>query len=186
MVAPHPANEVERLQLLHALQILDTDPEPVFDRLTRLLAHTLGTPIALVSLIDEHRQWFKSRVGLNVSETPRDQAFCAHAILDGEPLLVVPDAYRDERFADNPLVLGAPHIRAYAGAPIRTQGGLALGTLCAIDTRPRAFTAVELQILQDMAGMVAREMHLRETLLLARSQLSQADELLVESEERYR
>lgn len=186
MVAPHPANEVERLQLLHALQILDTDPEPVFDRLTRLLAHTLGTPIALVSLIDEHRQWFKSRVGLNVSETPRDQAFCAHAILDGEPLLVVPDAYLDERFADNPLVLGAPHIRAYAGAPIRTQGGLALGTLCAIDTRPRAFTAVELQILQDMADMVAREMHLRETLLLARSQLSQADELLVESEERYR
>ncbi|ANF24043.1 PAS domain S-box protein [Stutzerimonas stutzeri] len=186
MVAPHPANEVERLQLLHALQILDTDPEPVFDRLTRLLAHTLGTPIALVSLIDEHRQWFKSRVGLNVSETPRDQAFCAHAILDGEPLLVVPDAYLDERFADNPLVLGSPHIRAYAGAPIRTQGGLALGTLCAIDTRPRAFTGVELQILQDMADMVAREMHLRETLLLARSQLSQADELLVESEERYR
>lgn len=185
MDVPTPSNEVERLQLLHALRILDTDPEPVFDRLTRLLADTLGTPITLISLIDEHRQWFKSRVGLDVSETPRDQAFCAYAIL-GTESLVVPDAREDKRFADNPLVLGAPHIRAYAGAPIRTQGGLPLGTLCAIDTRPRAFTAAELRILQDLADLVAREMHLRETLMLTRSELSRADAALVESEARYR
>jgi len=185
MVVPWPVNEVERLQLLHALRILDTDPEPLLDRLTRLLAHTLGTPIALVSLIDEHRQWFKSRVGLEVSETPREIAFCAHAILQSEPL-VIADASQDERFADNPLVTGAPHIRAYAGAPILTQDGLAIGTLCAIDTRPREFTEAELQILHDFASLVAREIHLRETMLLTQSQLSRADERLMESETRYR
>ncbi|MFC3606773.1 PAS domain S-box protein [Stutzerimonas tarimensis] len=185
MVVPFPASEAERLYLLRALQILDTAPEPVFDRLTRLLAHGLGTPIALISLVDENRQWFKSRVGFDMSETPRDQAFCAHAIVDDEPF-VVPDAWQDERFANNPLVLDAPHIRFYAGVPIRTQDGLALGTLCAIDTRPRSITADELQILQDLADVVSREMHLRETLLLTRSQLNRADEVLVESEARYR
>ncbi len=185
MVVPSPANEAERLELLRALQILDTDPEPVFDRPTRLLARALGLPITLISLIDEHRQWFKSRVGLAVSETPRDQAFCVHTIVQSEPL-VVPNACEDERFAQNPLVVGAPHIRAYAGVPIRSQGGLALGTLCAIDTQPRTFSSTELQILQDMAEVVAHEMHLRETLLLTRSQLSRADEALVESEARYR
>lgn len=185
MVVPCPSVEAERLELLHALQLLDTEPEPIFDRLTRLLAQSLGTPIALVSLVDRDRQWFKSRVGLAVSETPRSQAFCAHAILDDQ-LLVVPDACKDERFVSNPLVLGAPHIRFYAGAPIRSQGGLALGTLCAIDTQPRILGAAQLQILQDLADVVSREIQLRETLQLTRSQLSRADAALGESEARYR
>ena len=122
MVVPVPPNEAERLELLYALQLLDTEPEPIFDRLTRLLAHSLETPIALFTLVDESRQWFKSRVGLELRETPRDQAFCAHAILTADPL-VVPDACLDQRFASNPLVLGAPHMRFYAGVPIRSAGG---------------------------------------------------------------
>lgn len=128
-------HEAERLQLLRSLEILDTPPEQVFDRITRVLASTLGVPIALVSLVDEHRQWFKSRVGLDVQETPRDAAFCVHAI-GGSGTLVVEDARTDVRFRDNPLVVGAPHIRFYAGTPIRTREGFALGTLCAIDDRP--------------------------------------------------
>ena len=185
MPAPFPPDEAERLELLYALQLLDTEPEPIFDRLTRLLAHSLGTPIALLTLIDADRQWFKSRVGLVLSETPRDQAFCAHTILTTDPL-VVPDACLDQRFASNPLVLGAPHIRFYAGVPIRSAGGLALGTLCAIDTRPRLLSAEELQVLQDLADVASREIQLRKALLRTRSQLSRADAELIESEARYR
>ena len=185
MLAPLPPDEAERLELLYALQLLDTEPEPIFDRLTRLLAHSLGTPIALLTLIDADRQWFKSRVGLELSETPRDQAFCAHTILTADPL-VVPDAWLDQRFASNPLVLGAPDIRFYAGVPIRSEGGLALGTLCAIDSRPRLLSAEELQVLQDLADVASREIQLRKALLRTRTQLSRADAELIESEARYR
>lgn len=180
-----PADERERLALLRALDLLDTEPEPVFDRITRLLARTLSTPIALFSLIDEHRQWFKSRVGVDASETDRNVAFCAHAILESSPL-IVPDAERDDRFAGHPSVQDDPHIRFYAGVPIRTLGGLALGTLCAVDTKPRTLTSDELSVLQDLASMVTREIHLRETLLLTRSELGRSDALREAGEARFR
>lgn len=180
-----PADERERLALLRAMELLDTEPEPVFDRITRLLARSLSTPIALFSLIDEHRQWFKSRVGVDVSETDRNLAFCAHAIIESGPL-IVPDAEQDERFANNPFVQDDPHVRFYAGVPIRTLGGLALGTLCAVDTKPRTLTSDELAVLQDLASMVTREVHLRETLLLARSELDRTDAMHEASEARFR
>lgn len=156
-----PLDETDRLLALHALQWLDRGPDPALDALTRLVSSVLQVPIAAVSLVDMHRQWFKSRVGLEASETPRDAAFCAHAIL-GHDVFVVPDAERDARFADNPLVTGAPHIRAYAGVPLRTSEGHAVGTLCAIDQRPREFTAEQLQQLRDLALLATREVQARE------------------------
>ncbi|MDV3441225.1 PAS domain S-box protein [Pseudomonas otitidis] len=167
-------HEAERLQLLRSLEVLDTPPEQVFDRITRVLASTLGVPIALVSLVDEHRQWFKSRVGLDVQETPRDAAFCAHAI-GGSGTLVVEDARTDVRFRDNPLVVGAPHIRFYAGTPIRTREGFALGTLCAIDDRPRQLTDEQRRVLEDLGALVAREFHLREAALDSRRLAREAE-----------
>ena len=141
MPVAQPAPRDDEVRRLHALQsyaVLDTDAEQAYDDLTALAAQVLGVPIALVSLIDRDRQWFKSRVGLDVTETPRSQAFCDHAIR-AQDVMVVPDATLDPRFANNPLVLGEPHIRFYAGAPLVTPGGLALGTLCIIDREPRTF-----------------------------------------------
>ena len=151
---PIPLNEAERLQVLRQLCLLDTPADPAFDGLTALAAQTFDAPIALVSLIDERRQWFKSRVGLGPQETPREQAFCAYAIHRPEPLVVL-DARLDERFVDNPLVTGAPHIRFYAGAPLITREGMSLGTLCIIDTEPRAeFGDRERSMLQHIAALV--------------------------------
>ena len=132
-------------------------PEERFDRLTRMCKRLFGVPIALVSLVDENRQWFKSCVGLSVSETPRDISFCGHAIL-GNEIFVIPDAAKDERFADNPLVLDEPHIRFYAGCPLRSQNGCKLGTLCIIDRKPRELTQEDLDTLKDLASMVEREL----------------------------
>ncbi|MCG7405631.1 MULTISPECIES: bifunctional diguanylate cyclase/phosphodiesterase [Caballeronia] len=159
--APLPADEAKRLQLLRSLDLLDTPQEEVFDRVTRVVAELLQVPIALVSLVDEHRQWFKSRVGLDVCETARDVSFCAHA-LHSERLLLVEDAHADARFAGNPLVRGAPHIRFYAGVPLRSSRGLVLGTLCAIDTKPRKLTASTQAALCDLAATVEREIVQRE------------------------
>ena len=132
-----PATEKERLATLHALDVLDTGPEEEFDALIRVASLVCGVPISLISLVDSERQWFKANIGLpGVSETPRDIAFCSHAILDDQ-LFEVPDALQDARFADNPLVTSAPDIRFYAGAPLCVDAGLRLGTLCAIDQRPR-------------------------------------------------
>lgn len=130
-----PPDEAGRLAELERLGVLDTPPEMATDRVTRLAAAVFHTPIALISLIDRNRQWFKSRVGVDVAETPRDQAFCAHAIL-GRDLMIVPDASQDPRFRENPLVTGDMHLRFYAGAPLITRRGFAIGTLCLLDRVP--------------------------------------------------
>lgn len=155
-----PLDEEERLAALHALQVLDTTPEAAFDTLTAIAAEMLGTPIALVSLIDGSRQWFKSRVGLDAIETPREEAFCAHAIL-GRDVFVVEDASQDARFAGNPLVTGHPDIRFYAGAPLVTSSGHALGTLCVIDRRARRLDDAQLRLLSALAEQVIAHLELR-------------------------
>ncbi|MCA1856346.1 PAS domain S-box protein [Massilia oculi] len=180
-----PPDELDRLSMLDALHLLDTPPEPVFDRVTRLAGRLLGVPMALFSLVDADRQWFKSRVGLDVPETPREHAFCAHAIGVSAPL-VVNDAREDPRFSDNPLVTGAPGIRFYAGVAIRTTAGLAIGTLCALDTRPRTLGAEEAQALADLAAILTKEVQYRERLALARDQLAHSSQVLVASEARFR
>jgi len=153
-----PDNETQRLQALRERAILDTPAEERFDRLTRLARNMLGTQIALVSLVDAERQWFKSRQGLDACETGRDISFCGHAIL-GTDIFHVADARLDPRFADNPLVTGPPHIRFYAGAPLRTDDGYLIGTLCIIDDKPRQLTASELQALRDLADCVEGEIN---------------------------
>ncbi|MRG95922.1 GAF domain-containing sensor histidine kinase [Polyangium spumosum] len=158
--APPPSDEIERLVALSEAAILDTPPEPAFDDLTRLAAAICRTPIALVSLVDRERQWFKSKVGLDASETPREVAFCAHAIL-GEQLFLVPDAHEDARFADNPLVTGGPHVRFYAGAPLATADGHNVGTLCVIDHGPRQLDDAQRAALTALARQVAAQIDLR-------------------------
>lgn len=165
--APFALDEEKRLAVLRALDLLDTPPEPAFDLITRIAANAIGVPIALVSLIDRDRQWFKSRVGLAVSETPREYAFCAHCIL-GDGVLLVPDALQDERFFDNPLVTGAPGVRFYAGVPLRSADGLALGSLCVLDIVPRQLTANQLDLLRDAGQLADREIARREAALLVR------------------
>ncbi len=155
-----PENEIQRLEKLRMYQILDTAAEDSFDRITRIVSETLDVPIALVSLIDRERQWFKSKQGLDVSETDRRLAFCAHAIL-GDELFEVPNALEEERFYDNPLVANEPSIRFYAGVPLRTPDGLNMGTLCAIDRVPRELTEQQRSLLEDLAKIVIDQMELR-------------------------
>jgi PAS domain S-box-containing protein len=155
--APLHPEEEKRLAALRRLGILDTDPEPAFDRVTRISQRLFEAPISLVSLVDRDRQWFKSRRGLSVSETPRDASFCAHAIL-GDGVMVVPDAAQDPRFADNPLVVDDPDIRFYAGAPLRNHDGLPIGTLCVIDTQPRDWSPEDSAALADLATIVEHEL----------------------------
>jgi diguanylate cyclase (GGDEF)-like protein len=152
-----PENESERLRSLRALNILDTPPDERFDRLTRVARRLFDTPIALMSLVDEDRQWFKSRPGLDFPQTPRDHAFCAHAIL-GEGVFVVRDALEDDRFRDNPLVKGFPEIRFYAGCPVKAPDGSALGTLCVIDHEPREVDEEHVDALRDLAGLAEQEL----------------------------
>lgn len=160
MIECQVVNEQERLEALHRMDLLDTPPEQAFDRITRLAKSVLGTPIVLVSLVDADRQWFKSNQGLDATETPRDVAFCDHTIRRSEPM-VVEDARLDERFANNPLVVGKPGIRFYAGAPLRTKDGYNVGTLCAIDIVPRTISSKHLAVLEDLARLVVDEMELR-------------------------
>jgi len=158
---PVPANEGRRLRALHRLNLLDAPAEEVFDEITRLAADLLGAPIALVSLVDEWRQWFKSKVGLDTSETSRAISFCAHAVHQSETL-VVEDASTDPRFADNPLVRGPLHLRFYAGVPLVLSGGEALGSLCVIDRVPRRLEPAQRRMLEVLAGKIVTELELRQ------------------------
>jgi two-component sensor histidine kinase len=155
-----PANESERLAKLHDYQVLDTAPESAFDDIALLAAQLLQVPLAMVTLVDADRQWFKARYGLADTQTPREFAFCGHVVGDDHEL-VVPDAHEDERFADNPLVLGHPRVRFYAGVPLRTQEGFVLGTLCAIDHVPRAVTPEQRALLSALARQVMAQLELR-------------------------
>ncbi len=152
-----PPDEERRLAALHALGLLDTPAEERFDRLTRLAAALFEVPVALVTLVDRDRQWFKSRHGLGLLETHRDASLCAHALLGGD-IMVVPDTRLDGRFADNPLVAGAPRLRFYAGCPLRDADGACVGTLCLVDTRPRELDGTKLGLLRDLGALVRREL----------------------------
>ncbi len=159
--APIPADDELRLADLCALEVLDTAPEARFDRITQAAQRLFNVPIALVSLVDRNRQWFKSRAGLDATETPRNISFCGHAI-HKDHALVIPDATADARFADNPLVTGELHLRFYAGIPLKSRNGRALGTLCLIDRQPRAMSADDLRLLADLGAWAERELNLRE------------------------
>jgi phosphoribosyl 1,2-cyclic phosphodiesterase/CheY-like chemotaxis protein len=151
-----PADEQRRIVSLRGLNILDTEPEERFDRITRIAAALFDVPMAVISLVDENRQWFKSCAGSNAKETSRDAAFCAHVVYNREPM-IVPDAFQDVRFADNPLVINEPRIRFYAGYPLMLDDGSCIGTLCLLDTRPRILESSDLERLHDLADMVLRE-----------------------------
>ena len=157
-----PANEKARLAALEHYQILDTAAETAFDDIVKVASFICQTPIALVSLIDQNRQWFKARVGLDTTETAREQAFCAHTILQ-ENTLIVEDAAQDDRFAKNPLVTGDPGIRFYAGAPLVTPDGFALGSLCVIDRQARRLSQGQISALEALARTVVTHLELRRT-----------------------
>ena len=162
MIAPNNhINEAERLRELESYNILDSLPESDYDDLTKLAAEICGTPIALISLVDKDRQWFKSRYGLDAPETPRELAFCAHAINDAENTLLVNDARKDERFYDNPLVTGDPNVIFYAGVPLKSEAGLPLGTLCVIDNKPNGLNKGQKESLRILSKQVMNLLVLR-------------------------
>ncbi|HET9741518.1 MAG TPA: ATP-binding protein [Terriglobales bacterium] len=175
MIAPAaPPDEAARLAALREYKILDTDPEQAFDDLTLLAMHVCQAPIAMMSLVDSDRQWFKSRFGIGQSETPREIAFCAHAI-NQAGTFVVPDAHQDPRFQDNPLVRSDPHIRFYAGSPLLTEEGHALGTLCVIDRVPRQLTREQRDALEALSRQALAQMELRKNLLELKEALAARD-----------
>ena len=160
LAAPIPDNDKERLAALRELLILDTPPEERFDKIVQFAAQEFDMPIALLSLIDENRQWFKASVGMDVCETGRDVSFCGHAILQPD-IFVIPDARADERFADNPIVTGEPYVIFYAGAPLTLASGFTVGTLCLLDHKPRQLDATELAILTTLRDLLLEEMETR-------------------------
>jgi len=172
-------NEQKRLEALHAFNILDTPPEEGFERLTALAASIFDVPIALVSFVDQDQQWFKSARGLDVTETPRAHAFCAHTIADTCPM-IVENAAADERFCDNPLVSGEPHIRFYAGAPIVTEEGYRLGAFCIVDRQPRTLDATAVMQLQYLADCVYSELKLRQSVCLERQARESAERAMLD------
>ncbi len=175
--AQKPANENARLSNLEAYAIMDTLADKGFDEIVALASTICNTPISLVTLLDDRRQWFKARHGLDVTETTRETAFCAHAILQND-MMVVPDALQDERFFDNPLVIGAPDIRFYAGMPLITPNGYKMGTLCVIDSQPRTLTATQLYSLEVLSRQVVKQMELHKT-NIELSRLNEVDKKLL-------
>lgn len=153
--------EQKRLEALAEYEIMDTLPEEEYDNLTSLASRICGTPISLITLLDDQRQWFKSATGLDVKETPIEYAFCAHAIQNPSEILVVPDSRKDERFANNPFVTGEPHIVFYAGMPLVDEAGYALGSLCVLDIQEHTLTAFQLTALKQLAKQVVSLMKLR-------------------------
>jgi adenylate cyclase len=156
-----PPDEEARLEALRALDLLDTEAEAEFDELVWRAADATGAPVAVITLVDEARQWFKARVNLELESSDRDLSFCAHAILTPDDITVVPDTLEDERFADNLLVTEDPNIRFYAGAPIFTPDGYPIGTLCVIDAAPRGLSDEQAQALRELAGEVSRQIERR-------------------------
>jgi PAS domain-containing protein len=176
--------ETARLQELQRYKVLDTAPELAFDRITKLAARLFEVPVALITFIDRDRQWFKSCHGMEAGQTERETSFCAHTIEDSE-VMVVPDARLDPRFAQNPYVTGEPHLRFYAGAPLRTSQGMALGSLCINDTHPREFSDQQRATLADLAAMVVDELELRlaaQTLKREAAERREAEATLRESQ----
>ena len=188
-IAAKPPNEDARLAALRSFHILDTPAEKTFDDLVRLASYICQSPVAMVSFVDRDRQWFKAKVGVEIQQTSRDMAFCAHAILCPEDLLIVPDASKDERFFDNPLVTDAPKVRFYAGAPLVTEGGYPLGTLCVVDHMPKELDAGQIKALTVLRNLVVRELELHKKngeLLEAIRNLEQAKGELLQNSQRYR
>jgi GAF domain-containing protein len=180
MIPDKPANEQQRLATLRGYEILDTEPEAAFDDLTLLASYVCQTPVALISLIDADRQWFKSKIGVSVTETSRDIAFCASAILQPD-VFMVPDTSKDERFAENPLVVSEPKVRFYAGATLMTQGQ-ALGTLCVVDRVPRELTPEQLEALRALSRQVLAQLELRRNLVRLEQSLAARDRAEAEKE----
>lgn len=171
MVALTTSSEAARVAALNRYAILDSEPEQSFDDLVTLAAHICQTPMAMLSLVDDHRQWFKSKLGVQVRETPREISICAHAIQQGD-LFVVPDTLQDARFRESPLVTGEPHIRFYAGAPLVNEDGYALGTLCVVDREPRELDSAQKEAIQALGRLALRQMELRMNLQLLKEALN--------------
>lgn len=181
MIAPAtPQNETERLKSLRSLGLVDTPPEERFDAITRLATMMFQTPISYISLVDETRQYLKSRIGLNFCESSRETSFCGHAILENEPL-IIPDTLQDERFADNPQVTGEPFARFYAGLPLRGPGGHNIATLCLMDTKPRQLSATEISQLKQLGTIAERELQLGNVICM-QEELLQTKDALIESQ----
>ncbi len=172
-----PANEDARLRSLHGLRILDTPPEDRFDQITALAARVFDVPVAYISMVDANRQWFKSKHGIDLVETPRDISFCGHAILQDTPL-VVPDLTLDSRFATSPLVTGIPHARFYAGMPVSVESGINVGTLCVLDTKPRDLDDHQVAMLRDFGGLVEQQLGLHDILELQQESIRLKEELI--------
>jgi GAF domain-containing protein len=168
---PMPAPDQDRVAALQKYAILDTEPERAFDDLTQLASYVCKTPIALISLVDEDRQWFKSKIGIDATETPRDIAFCSTAIQQSE-VMVIPDTLQDERFRDNPMVVAEPKIRFYAGAPLINEDGYALGTLCVVDRAPREFVPEQKEALRALGRLVLAQLEFRRNLQLLKEALT--------------
>ena len=183
MKAPLPENEEERLKALHEIEIMDTEADEAFDDLTRLAGYICETPIALITFIDSERQWFKSPSDFPVSETPRDISFCAHAILQSEPF-IIPDALDDERFKNNPFVTSEPNIRFYAGAPLTTEKGFELGTLCVMDTEPRTLSTGQIAALKVLRNQVINLITARRERIFMNRDRSEDRKKIQELEER--
>ena len=179
MKAPLPINEEARVQTLYGYRVLDTEEESPYNDIVRLAANVCGTPVALVSLIDRERQWFKARVGTALAETPRDVAFCSHAILQ-DSLFVIPNTLEDERFAKNPLVLEEPQIRFYAGAPLISPEGYTLGTLCVLDRLSRDLNAAQTDALMILSRQVMMLLNMRRDLSILTRALAERKQVLKE------